>query len=277
VAGVVAFGADAQVCAFFERESRTRPVTCHAAVREYQHGGGNTIGSGSISGDAARRMVILSDGQPTMGNTEAAAQLASAAGVEISYVAYSHLPEPEIQVRDVVAPTVLDENQEFDLTVTIASEQDTRAIVTVFAAGEIVSRQEADLRAGINNYTLRLRSGTAGFRDFLVQVDPLGDDGFYQNNRLGAFSRVEGTPRVLVVGEADIFGDGGQQDVTQHVAPALRESGLEVDIITPSELPISLTGLAQYESVVLVNVSAVNLSNQRMNLLKSYVSDLGGD
>ena len=141
-------------------------------------------------------MVIISDGQPTLGDARGAAQLAQATGVEISYVHDEPPHEPEIQLRDVNVPTVLDQNQSFDMTITVAAEQETRAVVNVRAGGQIILRQEMDLREGVNNYTLGLRSGTSPLLDFDVQIEPLGDDGFYQNNAMAAFSRVEPLSRI---------------------------------------------------------------------------------
>ncbi|GAB4513220.1 MAG: VWA domain-containing protein [Anaerolineae bacterium] len=269
LAGVVTFAADAQVARSMSTARELGPIRAGLQTGNTDLAAAIRLGLAMFPGDAARRMVILSDGQPTLGDAESAAQLATAAGVEISYVPYAPPQTPEVQVQDFNVPAVVDENQEFDMTVTIASEQDTESRVTILAGGEIVSRQEVLLRQGVNNYTLRLQSGAAGFRDFQVQVEPLGADGFYQNNALGAFSRVEGASRVLVVGEETA-------EETRYIVPALQEAGLEVDVTTPNGLPIGVGGLTAYDSVVLVNVSALNLSNSRMSALESYVSDLGG-
>ncbi|MDX1992278.1 MAG: VWA domain-containing protein [bacterium] len=268
VAGIVAFGGDAQV----ERAlSGVRELgTLRAAPNT-----GNTdlaeairLGLALFPDDAARRMVILSDGQPTVGDTEAAANLAVAAGVEISYIPFQREPTLEVQVEELRVPTVLSEGQQFDLTVTITSEVDTPARVSVLAAGQIVHQEEMQLRAGTNNYSLTLVAGQAGFRDFLVDVQPIEGDGFYQNNRMGAFTRVEGDPRVLVVSADD--------EESRYIVPALTESGLAVDQLRPNQLPVGVAPLAQYDTVVLVNVSAADLSVGRMETLESYVSDLGG-
>jgi Ca-activated chloride channel family protein len=58
--------------------------------------------------------------------------------------------------------------------------------------------------------------------------------------------------------------------------PAMREAGLTVDIQAPADLPIGIAPLAAYKAVVLANVPAVDLNEQRMRVLQSYVRDLGG-
>ncbi len=268
VAGVVVFGGDAQVERTLSAvrqfgEIRSAPNTGNTDLAEAIR-----LGLALFPDDAARRLVILSDGQPTVGDTEAAANLAVAAGVEISYIPFERAPSPEVQVQELRAPAVLSEGQQFDLTVTVTSEVETPARVTVFAAGQIVHQEDLNLRAGTNNYTLTLVAGSSGFRDFMVDVQPQGNDGFYQNNRMGAFTRVEGDPRVLVVGT--------DTEETQYIVPALEQNGLQVDQLAPNELPVGVAPLAQYDTVVLVNVSATDLSIGRMETLKSYVGDLGG-
>lgn len=269
MAGIVVFGADAQVA---RSMSNTRELSPIRAVTDT----GNTdlaeavrLGLALFPDDSARRMVVLSDGQVTVGDTLSSAQLAVAAGVEISYVQFSSDPGPEVQVRDIRVPAVLSENQEFDLTVTITAETSTEVDLTVFGSGSIITTQRQTLRQGTNTYTVPLRSGEAGFRDFEVQVDVVGDgDVFYQNNELSTFTRVEGEPRVLVISTDDTE--------TQYIIPALEESGLQVDVSTPETLALGVTPLIQYDSVILVNVSANDLSVSRMEELETYVGDLGG-
>lgn len=268
-AGVVAFGTDAQVARSMSPARELGPIRASPNAGNTHIAAAIRLGLAMFPEDAARRMVILTDGQATIGDTEGAAQLAAAAGVEISYVPFTRAPAPEVQVRDVIVPGVVDENQEFDMTITVASEETTDARVTILASGQIVSQQDVTLREGTNSYTLRLRSGSAGFRYWMVQVDPVDGDGFYQNNRLGAFTRVEGQSRVLVVGDES-------QEETRYVIPALIESGLQVDTTTPGSLPFGAAELSQYDSVVLVNVPATAISNRRMEALRSYVSDGGG-
>ncbi|MFW5691393.1 MAG: VWA domain-containing protein [Chloroflexota bacterium] len=273
LAGIVVFGEDAQVARTMSSTRELGPVRTTPDTGNTNLAAAVRLALALFPEGAARRIVVLSDGQPTIGNWESAAQLAAAAGVEISYVPYAPPPEPEIQVRSVDVPGSLDENQEFTMTVTIESETDTRAVVTVLAAGEIVSRNETALREGSNAYSLRLRSGTAGFRDFVVRAEPLNAaaDTFNQNNQLAAFSRVEGVPRVLVVD-----GSAATANETRYIVPALQDAGLAVDVVAPNGLPVSVEGLAAYRSVVLVDTPATVLSNQRMDAIATYVSDLGG-
>jgi uncharacterized membrane protein len=226
------------------------------------------LAMGVLPTDAARRIVILSDGRPTIGNAESAAELAAATGIEISYAIYTRQASPEVQVTSFEAPSTVNAGQDFDLSISIQSEVATPATITVLASGEIIKRQTYDLRQGTTNLTLPLQGGGSGFKDFQVQVDAVDNDGFYQNNQLSTFSRVIGPPRTLLLYNA--------QDDIQYVLPALQQSGLTVDTMQPDQLPIGLVSLAQYDTIIMVNVPATSLAQDRMEAIQSFVKDLGG-
>jgi len=267
-AGVVLFGADAQV------ERAVSSVRELPSLRSLTSTGNTDIASAIRLGlamfpsNAARRLVILSDGQQTLGDALAAAELSAASGVQISYVPITRQPVPEVRVTQFDAPSVVPQGQAFDLNLTVEADQDTPARISIYAGGQLVTVQETQLRAGTNRRTLTLEGSEAGFRDFSVVVEPPQDtDGFYQNNRLSTFSQVTGPARVLLV---------GAEDETRYLRDALSESGLVVDSVRANGLPSNAVQLAQYAAVLVANVPAADLNTRRMLALQAYVRDLGG-
>ncbi len=267
-AGVILFGADALV----ERPLSTArtldrvfstPLTLNTNLAEAIR-----LGLALFPPDMARRMVVLSDGLATVGDAEAAARLAAASGVQIDFVSFQHPPAPEVLITDVHTPPTLNEGQIFDLNLTLESNIEAAANITVLAGGEIVHQEAAELHVGAQSFVLRLQAGAPGFTDFRVVVDPVGTDTFYQNNALSSFSRITGPPRVLLVRQ--------DSQESAELARALNATGILVDEISPGALPVSLGPLSVYESVILVNVPATALSPRRMNVLQVYVRDLGG-
>ncbi len=229
------------------------------------------LGLAMFPADYARRIVILSDGVETLGNAVEAARLAAATGVQIDYVPLRRQPGPEVLVSEVRLPTTVNTGEIFDLGVTVQSQIDVQANLTILSGGNIIQTRVVDLKVGNNNFVLSLRAPAQGFSDFRVRVDPLSGgqaDTYYQNNELAGFSEVTGPPRVLIVTT--------NQDEVAALLPVLQESGLTVDVRAPADLPIGLAPLAAYKSVILANVSATDLTEQRMKVLQSYVRDLGG-
>ena len=225
-------------------------------------------GSALLPGDAARRLVILSDGRATLGDAPAAARQAAASGIEISHVVFARPPGPEVQLTALDAPAVVSADQPFDVTLSVLAGANTDAALTVLDNGNILQRETLQLRAGANNFTLTLPGSGDGFRDIRARIDPQGSDGFYQNNQLATFTRVVGPPRALLLTEDDAE--------ALHLLPALEQAGVIVEHMRPRELPLGLAPLLQYESVILANLSATALGRGRMEALERYVRDLGG-
>src|SRR5262249_39683169 len=143
------------------------------------------LGLALFPADAAKRMVILSDGEQTIGDAEVAARRAAATGVQISYVQLPRESGPEIALSDVNVPASVNAGQSFDLSMTIPAQEATSSTIPVFAGGDIISRQPQNLQQGVNHFTLPLQAGSTGFRDFRVEIDPAsGSDTYFQNNQL---------------------------------------------------------------------------------------------
>ncbi len=268
-AAVVVFGANALVERPMSPSAdigpmRSTPITGNTDLEEAL-----SLGMALFSEGAARRIVVLSDGAQTVGDASAAARRAAANNVQVDYMPLTRAPGPEVQVTAVDAPVQVASGQQFDVSVTVESDQDTNAILTLTAGGETLYRESQQLRAGVNHLAIpSLTAGETGFRDFQARIEPEGRDTYYQNNALGAFSRVTGPPTVLVVRR-----DG--EDVSSLVE-ALTALGFGIQERTPSELPARVAGLAGFDSVILANVPATAMSNKHMETLGVYVRDLGG-
>jgi uncharacterized membrane protein len=269
-AGIVVFGTNALV---------ERPVSTgkdfqgilSAPVRlDTNIAGAIRLGMAMFPSGMARRLVILSDGVETLGNAMEAARLAAAANIQIDVVPLHRQAGPEVLVSDVRLPTKLNAGQTFDLGVTVESTVAAKANLSVLSAGAVIQTTTVDLKVGTNDFVLSLRAPSQGFTDFQVRVDPLlaANDTYYQNNELSGFTEVTGPPRILII--------TSKSEEVAALLPAMQQAGLAVDVKGPSDLPIGLAPLAGYKAVVLANVSATDLTDQRMKTLQSFVRDLGG-
>ncbi len=224
---------------------------------------------------AAKRIVIISDGIATTGNAEEAARLAAAAGVQITAapILLDENANVESLVTDVSAPSSLRQGEEFELNIRVKSSVAQRVGVRVFAGSELVYEGNLELIKGEQSYPVSLKAGAPGFIAYKVQIVPAnGQDTFYQNNEMAAFSQVKGPPRVLLVtGQNEEAIDEGAQ-----LAAALKAAGIDFDRVPPSGLPSELPLLAEYASVVVVNTPARDLTQRQQAAIEQYVRDLGG-
>ncbi|MCB9438247.1 MAG: VWA domain-containing protein [Anaerolineales bacterium] len=220
--------------------------------------------------DAAKRMVVLSDGLETTGDALRAAELAAATGVQIEYVPFGIPRDKEVLVSSVSVPAVVGEDEPFDLIISIENKgtEVMPANVFVFAGGQTIHEASVDLYPGDNRYAVGpIQYPVARFLDFQVKIEPQTAEGFKQNNQLSAFTQVSGRPCVLVV--------ANDPAETQYLENALNEAGLLTDVVTPDNMPLGLAPLVTYKSIILANVPAADLTPTRMELLQTYVKDLG--
>lgn len=176
---------------------------------------------------------------------------------------------PEVLISDIQAPEVVELGENFTLTVTIFSTDATQAQLAIFMAGTVMASEVVELQSGENTFGYDLLvDATSRNVLFEVQVTPLGEDSFFQNNRLSTLVTVNASPIVLLVAtdEAD----------TTSMQNILQNADIQFEIRTPNELPSDILSLISYESVILVDVSGRDLSIEFMETLQVYVHDFGG-
>ncbi|MEE8390719.1 MAG: VWA domain-containing protein [Anaerolineae bacterium] len=266
-AALVLFGADALV----ERpmisggelgEIASIPHTQHTDLE-----GAVRLGMALFPAGSARRMVILSDGRPTLGEAEQAVRLAHAQGVQVDVVPLGALLQNEAWLSELAVPDRLHQGEEFTLSVTARATTGMEAVLTVLAGERVVAQEVVHLNPGSNTFAFPLIAGEPGFTPFRAYLTPVAD-AYPQNNGLSAFTLIEGPPRVLIVA-ADPAESGFLQ-------ASLQAAGLTVEESTPGALVSDLASLVEYAAVVLVDTPAQSFSPRALAALQSYVRDLGG-
>ncbi len=283
-AAAIVFGADALVERPMSAGQELGPLTSIPVTNGTDIARAVRLGMALYPAGSARRMVILSDGMDTVSGTspgglDEIAKLAAASGIDIQVVPFSNPSGPEVVLSQVDAPDHLRQGEGFALNLTLEANESTKAGVRVLAGDQVVYEGSLDIKPGSQSFSLPLKAGQPGFMRYTVQVSPQ-EDGHYQNNELAAYSQVAGPPRVLVVappaGEAAGFQGERRPDEASALVAALQAAQYTVESIRPETLPSELPLLAQYASVVLVDVPASDLTPRQMDAIQSYVRDLGG-
>lgn len=266
-AAVVVFGGEALVERPLSGSTEPAPLRSRPDVGQSDIAEAIRLGLALFPAGSARRLVLLSDGQATSGDTVAAARLAAAAGARLDYAPLARPPlTAEAWLEDVAAPARVSAGERLDVTATAASTVDQPATLRLLAAGSLVAEERVQLRPGVNQFNLSLRAATPGFMRLVVELDP-SRDSTPQNNRLAAFSAIVGPSRVFLLASDE------QPDEAAALTAALEGAGLSV---TPGELSDDLAALSNYDSLILVDVNAKELSARQMSAIQSYVRDLGG-
>ncbi len=223
-----------------------------------------------VPADSAARIVIMSDGVATRGDTMAAAAAARAARVPIDVVPLDQRNVPDVRVVAVRAPTRGAEGEAIDLRVVTSAPRETEVVVTVKRDGQVISRDKTTILEGEDVHRIREKLEESGLHRYDVEVSPTDPsiDFSSEDNSGTAFVRVRGEASALV-----LEGDPGRG---AFIAGALRKASFRVDEGDVTRVPTDLGGFAAYDLVVLSDIAAPKLAEGQIAALASYVRDLGG-
>ncbi|MEJ7697437.1 MAG: VWA domain-containing protein [Candidatus Limnocylindrales bacterium] len=266
VAGIVAFGKEALVERLpadldgIDRIASTpvRSATdIEAALR---------LASALFPDDAQKRIVLLSDGNDTTGGGQSEAALAATRGVRVETRLIGLGSSDEVLVERLTTPSTARLGESIEAIAEIRSSVAQPATLRLFADGKLVATQPVSLEAGVTRVAFDVTPKEAGFHTFRVVVEAARDT-FSQNDRADSNTIVNGEPRTLVL--------AGNQLVAAELVAALKAQGQQVDTIVPEALPTDFAQLATYDSVVLVDVPRIRLSDRQLAALQVHVRDLG--
>ena len=266
VAGIVAFGGDALVerlpaeLAEIDRLAST-PVKGATDI-----GAALRLAGALFPDDAQKRIVLLSDGNDTTGTGQTEAALAAARGIEVQTHLTGLGSGDEVLVERVTAPSTARLGETVEVTADVTSTVEQPATVRLFVNGDLAATRDVPLVRGPNRVAFEFESKEAGFLRFRVVVEAARDT-FNQNDRADGNTIVKGEPRILVV--------KGDEDVAQQLVGALETERQQVDQIIPEALPEDLAALTDYDSIVLVDVPRIRLTDKALAALQVYVRDLG--
>ncbi|MCE5198790.1 MAG: VWA domain-containing protein [Armatimonadota bacterium] len=264
--GVVVFGGDASV----------ELTPCNARKLDKVYSVPNTsntdisqalgLALASFPEQSAKKIVLLSDGNETIGKAVEQAALAGANGVSIDVVPVTNDLPREALLDKMVAPSSAKVGEPFDLKVIAVSKRSTLAQVRLLRNGAPAGVKTIELTGGKSVLTFRQSIPKPGNYEFRAILE-CPQDTIPENNAALAYTVVHGKPRVLYV--------EGQHGQEKHLAGALGSSDIDVEARNLSGVPSSMAQLQGYDMVVFSDVPAWSLAPEQMQMIKSGVRDLG--
>ncbi len=220
--------------------------------------------------DSAARIVLLTDGVATRGDTMSAAAAAVAAQLPIDVVPLEQRMVPDVRVVALRAPTRADEGEAMDLRLVTSAPAPAEIEIRLRRDGELIAKANAKVAAGEDVLRIREKAPGPGLHRYDVEItaiDPRLDEA-PEDNAGSTFVRVRGPSAALV-----LEGDPGKG---KFIVDALTASAFRVDSGSTTSVPADLGGLAGYDVVVLSDIRAPDLSPGQIDALAAYVRDLGG-
>ncbi len=265
-AGVVVFGGDARV----DRTVRADTAFTRPEVRVEQ-GATNLatalrLGAAIAPSDARRRVVVVSDGRATRGDTAAAIDDVVAAGIPVDTSLIASAGGPDVAVASVKGPPLARIGDAISVSAGVVSNVTAPVEVTLERDGKPVTTKVIDATPGVITVDLSDPDPPdVGLAQYRVRVRTAIDT-VADNDAASLGVRVEGPARVLVI--EGLSGEG------QTMADALSAGGIVVERTTVDRLP-GLEELSAFTSIVLVNVDARTVPGDRLDSLSRAVRDLG--
>jgi uncharacterized membrane protein len=266
VAGIVAFGREALVERLPSELEELDRIASTPVRSATDIGAALRLATALFPDDAQKRIVLLSDGNDTAGGGQAEAALAASAGVQIETRRIGPGDVDEVLIERLTTPSTATLGESVQATVEIRSSVAQTATVRLFADGALAATQPVQLGVGVTRVTFDVIPTEAGFHTFRAVVEAARDT-FSQNDRADSNTIVKGEPRTLVL--------AGNDTVAAELVAALRSQRQEVDSIVPEALPTDFASLATYDSVVMVDVARLRMSDRQLAALQVYVRDLG--
>ncbi len=222
---------------------------------------------GTFPANANKRIVLITDGVETQGDAVHTALRGKDFGIQIDTVPIYPSDEPEVMVQKLGMPAQVKQGAPFNVEVLIHSNHEDVAEIRLFKNKFEAAKQEARLEEGENRVIFTqtaMESGTLTY-DALCRSTK---DTRYDNNRALGIISVSGKPKVLLIDE--------NESQARYLTRALEDAKIRVDVRNGLGVPNELADLQNYELVIFSNVPANRLTQNQMELIRTYVQDLGG-
>lgn len=224
-------------------------------------------GAAAFSGNAGRRMVLLTDGIATDGDALTAAEEAAAAGIRVDAVQFTpEFSSPQTEVAAFEMPYETREGTHIRAAIAILSDTETEGVLRVYDNERVVHEETVSLVPGRQEFSCVLKAEGIGTHAFCAELAVQGDT-LEENNRFSAQMNVSRGEKVLLV-------DGTGSESAQ-LAQLLGEDGALVTVCASEDVPQSVSELCEYGLIVLMNVHANDLPDGWDRTLEETVSEYG--
>jgi Mg-chelatase subunit ChlD len=229
--------------------------------------------AGRLVGQAPGRIVLLSDGTPSEGDTLAAASDLARRRLVVEVLAPEQADlrtwrggQSDVQLVRLRVPPELRQGETFTVEVLLYSETLTQTGLTLAHNGETMAEDVVSLEPGLNSLSFSATAQSIGPQTFQATLTAEADR-VTQNNSLSAFTQVYPPPQLLVIGES--------RTVAGRFAGMLNAAGYQSTVMPPGDLPDRLSALEPYVGMVLLDVPARAFELEQMLAVQEFARSLG--
>ncbi len=266
---IVLFGKDTAVEEFMtDRKTfsqfTTSPVTTATNIE-------NAIETAAMMFDegVSRHLVLITDGNENEGSMSLSAATLKNNDVELSVIELedSISEGSEVYIENLTVPSVIRVGDKYNIAVTVVSNVETDARLSLYAGRSLKGQQEVHLTIGTNQFVFEdvAEEETIAQYKAVIEAD---EDTIAVNNSYATYAQIEATARVLLV-----EGTTGEAEEFQKL---LEAANVEYDCVSPQAVPTTIAQLLNYKAVITLDVYYDDLKTGFAETLESYVKDYAG-
>jgi Mg-chelatase subunit ChlD/uncharacterized membrane protein len=288
--GVIVFGRDAAIeIPPFAYDLEMTKIEVSVDPEHTNIAAAMKLAEATFAEDAARRIVVVSDGNENLGNAMEQAQGLAAAGVGVDVLPIRYHNLAEVAVERVVLPPDVRRNQPFDLRVvvnnlTVPRPPQHPGVVhgklllyqSTPEGTRLLGEQPVTLPPGKKVFTVRQQIDAPNFYTYEARFIPdrPEDDTWPQNNRATAFTQVQGKGQVLLIEDCE---HKGEHDL---LVDRLRQQGLQVTVRSSDLAFQGLADLQPFDAVVLADVpratnEEIHFTDEQIDMLVRNTQQMG--
>lgn len=267
--GIVAFGRDTAVDQFLSEQKvfsafTVNPVTTATNIEKAVQNASNMFDEG-----AGKHLILITDGSENEGSMSLAASTLK--GKDIEFYAIQMQDDiagnEEVYIDNLTTPNVVHIGDHYNVTVSVVSNVETQAVVSLYAGRNLKQQQEVQLNKGINQFVFEDIGEEGTIAQYKAVIEPENDTQKV-NNTYVTFAEIEASPRVLLV-----EGKAGEAEEFEKVLSA---ANIQYDTVTPKGVPVTVAELNQYKAVITLDVHYDDLRKGFAKGLQAYVKDYSG-
>jgi Ca-activated chloride channel family protein len=226
-----------------------------------------TAADSLFSPEADKRILLLSDGNQTVGDAAAEIPALVENNVRIFSAAPPLSATQRVALTGFEAPGVVRANQRFTFHIAIESEAPAPVKINLELLNDKdpVGAQTVELKPGLNRFELPYRIDQPGA--YIMGARLLIPPSMVALNALAETALTVMTPpQILLAGSAP----------PESLLNALKLREYNVTVISPRSLPTHPEDYLPYQAVILSDATVATLSDASATALNRYVSDYGG-
>lgn len=266
-AGIIAFGSDSRVEHFISKhvhfnKLETTPVTTATNLENALQ-----TAVSMFSSDDSRRIVLLTDGQENEGTVKNMASTLKDNQISLKVMRFSKDTRDEVLISKVRVPEKLTVGESFQAEVTVISNVNTNATLSLYSGDTLKGSKQVSLTSGNNHFLFQdtlTKDGLTGYRA-IIETE---QDTETINNEYLTFTQAEKKQNILLI--------EGKKGEAAEFEKLLKACKISYKKILPFSAPRKLLSLKKYPLVICENVHADDLPDGFKNILESYVQEGGG-